>query len=65
MGNQSMRLRHRAKPMTRGIHHLALNTDDMKMRTQDEALAELASLSEDRAWLEQVTRQLPTRRPAA
>ena len=25
------RLRHDAAPLTRGIHHLALNTDDMKM----------------------------------
>ncbi len=31
MANNSMRLQHSAKPMTRGIHHLALNTDDMKM----------------------------------
>ena len=26
-----MRANHGAKPLTRGIHHLALNTDDMKM----------------------------------
>ena len=65
MENSSMRLRHGAKPMTRGIPHLALNTDDMKMQTQGEALAELASLSDDGAWLEQVSRHLPARRPAA
>ena len=28
---QSMRARHHAVPLTRGIHHLALNTEDMKM----------------------------------
>lgn len=31
MKNNFMRLRHSATPMSRGIHHLALNTDDMKM----------------------------------
>ncbi len=31
MENTSVRLRHGAKPLTRGIHHLALNTEDMKM----------------------------------
>ena len=31
MGTESMRLRHGEKPASRGIHHLALNTDDMKM----------------------------------
>lgn len=33
MGNPSMRLRHAARPLSRGIHHLALNTDDMRMTT--------------------------------
>ena len=31
MDSQSLRARHHARPLTRGIHHLALNTDDMKM----------------------------------
>lgn len=31
MTQASTRLRHSEKPMTRGVHHLALNTDDMKM----------------------------------
>ncbi|MEO7241556.1 MAG: VOC family protein [Variovorax sp.] len=31
MNKESLRARHTATPMTRGIHHLALNTDDMKM----------------------------------
>ena len=31
MDLQDMRARHHAVPLTRGIHHLALNTDDMKM----------------------------------
>ena len=31
MNDDLMRLRHSAPPLTRGIHHLALNTDDMKM----------------------------------
>ncbi len=31
MAPTSTRLRHLQTPMTRGIHHLALNTDDMKM----------------------------------
>ena len=30
MSNNSMRLRHQAVPLSRGIHHLALNTEDMK-----------------------------------
>lgn len=30
MGNSPLRARHAATPLTRGIHHLALNTDDMK-----------------------------------
>ena len=60
-----MRLQHGAKPMRRGIHRLALNSDNMMTRTQDEALAELASLSDDPAWLEQITRHLPPRRVAA
>ncbi|MES1978935.1 MAG: VOC family protein [Pseudomonadota bacterium] len=34
-------------------------------QTRDEALAELASLSSDKAWLEQVTQHLPTQRAAA
>ena len=29
--NSPMRLDHNLSPKTRGIHHLALNTDDMKM----------------------------------
>lgn len=31
MTTPSPRLLHSEKPMTRGVHHLALNTDDMKM----------------------------------
>ena len=31
MAKHSMRLQHGAIPLSRGIHHLALNTDDMKM----------------------------------
>ncbi len=31
MPQTSTRLQHSEKPMTRGVHHLALNTDDMKM----------------------------------
>lgn len=31
MPKQPLRARHHAIPLTRGIHHLALNTDDMKM----------------------------------
>lgn len=31
MAQASSRLRHGQAPLTRGIHHLALNTDDMKM----------------------------------
>lgn len=31
MTQASTRLRHSEQPMTRGVHHLALNTDDMKM----------------------------------
>lgn len=31
MVNPSMRLQHSATPTSRGVHHLALNTDDMKM----------------------------------
>lgn len=31
MTQASTRLKHSEKPMTRGVHHLALNTDDMKM----------------------------------
>lgn len=31
MAQASSRLRHAQAPLTRGIHHLALNTDDMKM----------------------------------
>lgn len=34
-------------------------------QTRDEALAELLSLSSDKAWLDQVTQHLPTQRPAA
>ena len=30
MGSNSMRARHNAAPLSRGIHHLALNTEDMK-----------------------------------
>ena len=31
MDKPAMRLRHNAPPLSRGIHHLALNTDDMRM----------------------------------
>ena len=31
MSVDSQRARHSAQPMSRGVHHLALNTDDMKM----------------------------------
>ena len=31
MSTSSLRLTHKAPPISRGIHHLALNTDDMKM----------------------------------
>ncbi|MEO5737612.1 MAG: VOC family protein [Variovorax sp.] len=31
MSEPAIRLRHGCAPMSRGIHHLALNTDDMKM----------------------------------
>ena len=31
MSTSSLRLTHKAQPLSRGIHHLALNTDDMKM----------------------------------
>ena len=31
MDRHSLRARHTAPPLSRGIHHLALNTDDMKM----------------------------------
>ena len=31
MSTPSLRLTHTAPPLSRGIHHLALNTDDMKM----------------------------------
>ena len=46
------------------------DADDVRVverwtQTQGEAVAELASLSDDKAWLEQVTAHLPTRRLAA
>lgn len=31
MGHELQRLQHACPPLSRGIHHLALNTDDMKM----------------------------------
>ena len=46
------------------------DADDVKVverwtQTQGEALAELASLSDDQSWLQQVTQHLPARRQAA